>query len=90
VLKNELEPEQRANVGSQAIGKTEFVRKEEKDTSTNFGMVVRFTYEVYRAPNAATAQDFLKRKAVTQPRYYIVVETPEGNYGRDTDGIYKE
>lgn len=48
------------------------------------------TYEVYSGPDAETAKEFLKTKNVMQPLYYVVVETPEGNYGRDKDGIYKE
>ena len=48
------------------------------------------TYEIYSGPDAETAKEFLKTKPVAESLYYVVVETPEGNYGRDKDGIYKE
>jgi len=52
--------------------------------------VVTFTYETYKGPDAATTKDFLSKKPVNKHHYYIVVETTEGNYGRDIDGIYRE
>lgn len=48
------------------------------------------TYEVYRAGNAESAKDFLKSKKVDENKYYIKVETPEGNWGVDIDGLYLE
>ena len=48
----------------------------------------RYTYEIYKAPNREQALAFLKGKTVTQPMYYIEVETPEGTFGRDLKGIY--
>jgi hypothetical protein len=47
-----------------------------------------YTYEIYKAPNREQALAFLKSKVVTQPLYYIEVETPEGTFGRDLNGIY--
>ena len=47
-------------------------------------------YRIHRAPDAACAKAFLQQNPVTKPLYYIVVETPEGNFGRDAHGIYKE
>ena len=47
-------------------------------------------YRVYKGPDAITAQNFLKQNSVSKQFYYIVVETPEGNYCRDIAGIYKE
>ncbi len=52
--------------------------------------VVESIYRLYRAENAASALDFLKTHPVDRHHLYIVVETPEGNYGRDINGIYKE
>lgn len=49
-----------------------------------------FTYVIYKATSKASAIEFLKTKPVTKSLYYIVVETPEGNWARDKDGIYKE
>ena len=48
------------------------------------------TYEVYSAPSKDAALEFLKTKPVTKGLYYIVVETPEGNWGKDLNGTYKE
>ncbi|MBI5856162.1 MAG: hypothetical protein HZB42_00825 [Sphingobacteriales bacterium] len=47
-----------------------------------------FTYEVFEAPNKATALKFLERSTVDKPLYYLLVETPEGNFGKDNSGIY--
>ncbi len=47
-------------------------------------------YEVYSAPSRAAAEDFLKKHPVNKRLYYIVVETPEGNFGRDIDGCFRE
>jgi hypothetical protein len=48
----------------------------------------QFTYEVYNAPNREQALAFLKAKVVDKKMYYIEVETPEGTFGRDLNGIY--
>jgi uncharacterized protein YndB with AHSA1/START domain len=48
------------------------------------------TYEVYRGNNAESARIFLASKKVDQKQYYIKVETPEGNWGIDIDGLYLE
>lgn len=48
------------------------------------------TYEVYKGPDKASAMEFLRTKPVTQPMYYVVVDTPEGSFGRDIQGFYQE
>ncbi|MBN1965064.1 MAG: hypothetical protein JW910_10475 [Anaerolineae bacterium] len=49
------------------------------------------TYEVYQGTDAESARAFLKTKTVTQPLYYVVVETPsDGNWGMDKEGLYLE
>ncbi len=50
----------------------------------------QYTYEYYRASSAEEAKYFLEQTAVTQPLYYVMVETPEGKWGRDKDGIFLE
>jgi hypothetical protein len=63
-----------------------FVREERKPGplgSTN-------TYRTYRGPSKAAAMAFLQANPVSQPLHYIVVETPEGNFGGDISGIYEE
>ena len=45
---------------------------------------------IYQAPTKAVAMMFLSRQMVTRPSYFVVVETLEGNFGKDKDGIYQE
>ena len=47
-------------------------------------------YEVHTGPDKASAMAFLRDKVVDRRLYYVVVETPEGNFGRDINGIYQE
>ena len=49
-----------------------------------------YLYRIHEAPDAVSAKAFLKQNPVTKQHYYIVVKTPEGNYCRDIQGIYKE
>lgn len=46
-------------------------------------------YEVYFAPTAAAAKQRIGAMPVTKPHYYIVIETPESNFGRDCMGEYQ-
>ncbi len=46
------------------------------------------TYVMYRANSAQVAHDFLSKRPVNEEN--IVVETPEGNFVKNKDGIYKE
>lgn len=48
------------------------------------------TYEVYQAPSAAAAKEFLSKKQVPHSDAHIIVETPEGNWCLDSVGIYLE
>jgi hypothetical protein len=48
----------------------------------------QFTYEIYNAPNREQALAFLKSRSVSKPMYYLEVETPQGKFGRDLNGIY--
>lgn len=52
--------------------------------------VINCTYEMYQAKTAQEAKEFLATKVVAQPLYYVVVETPEGNWAKDIDGMHKE
>jgi len=70
-------------------GGVQFVRKYSTTRQTPLGPAM-FTYEVYRAKTAQQAREFLEGKTVTDQLYYIVVETPEGNWGKDVKGMYKE
>jgi HEAT repeat protein len=47
-------------------------------------------YLVFKAPNKQAAMTFLRSKPTPQPLCYLIVETPDGNWGRDKDGVYQE
>ena len=47
-------------------------------------------YEVYKGPDKASAFEFLKTKPVSKRLYYVVVDTPQGSFGRDINGFYQE
>jgi hypothetical protein len=47
------------------------------------------TYEVYTANSKQEALRFLRSKPVTKDYYFIEVETPEGDVGRDKFEIYQ-
>ncbi len=48
------------------------------------------TYQVYTAPSRRQALDFLRAKEVKREREYLIVETPEGNFGKDLIMIFHE
>lgn len=48
------------------------------------------TYDIYSAKSKSAALEFLKNKSVTKSLYYVIIETPEGNWGKDINGIYQE
>lgn len=86
--KNDLEPEKhavRAKAKEAKPAKVKFVRE---DRVQRYG--VTMIYRVHKAPDAASAKAFLEQNPVNRQFYYIVVETPEGNYCRDIQGMYKE
>ena len=47
-------------------------------------------WRIYKAPSKADATAFLSKQQVNRPFYYIVVETREGNFGKDIEGFYQE
>jgi len=87
--KNDLEPEKAAPVKEKAVmgdaSKVVFVREDRKQTR---GLIM--TYRIYKAPDKASAMAYLENNPVTKNYYYLIVETPEGNFCRDIQGIYKE
>ena len=48
------------------------------------------TYEIYKCTDAESAKIFLENKKVHKKLYYIIVETPEGNWGKDIEGLFLE
>ena len=45
---------------------------------------------VYKSTSKTEAMKFLSQQTINRPSYFIVVETPDGNFGRDKDGFYQE
>lgn len=88
--KNDLEPERTAQIQTKVAegdaSKVLFVREYKRPGPLGS----YFTYRVYKAPNKASAMAFLEKNPVTRQLYYIVVETPEGNFCRDIQGLYQE
>ena len=83
--KNHAEPE--ATVRNNAsVGDPSKVKYSET-VKGNDGVSI---YEVYTGPDKASAIAFLKGKIVTKSLYYVVVDTPEGSFGRDINGFYQE
>lgn len=66
--------------------KVRFVREDRKPSA----MGKTWIYRIHRAPDAASAKAFLEEHPVTDALLYLLVETPEGTYGRDVGGMYKE
>ena len=47
-------------------------------------------YEMYSGADSESAKEFLATQKVSQKNYFIVVETPDGNWGTDNQGLYLE
>lgn len=84
----EKEP-QKTNIqsASQTIvaEKVQYVREDQRQQ-----MGQTMIYRIHKGLDAVSAKAFLEENPVMKSLFYIVVETPEGNYCRDKDGIYKE
>ncbi|MDR1525282.1 MAG: DUF805 domain-containing protein [Tannerella sp.] len=87
VKKNDLEPERKTSLAASNqpvagnAGNVTFVREDKDSTAV---------WVVYKAPCKADAIAFLSRQQIVRSLYYVVVETPDGNFGRDKDGFYQE
>jgi hypothetical protein len=49
-----------------------------------------YVWKINKASNKADAIEFLSHQHIHRPYFYVVVETPEGNFGKDEEGIYEE
>ena len=78
-----------------------FKKKNVRETGFSSADPVRFSefirgrdnvsiYEVYIGPSRAAAVEFLEGRTVSRKFYYVVVDTPEGSFGRDLTGFYRE
>ena len=48
------------------------------------------TYEEWTSASAQAAKEYLDTRAISEPHYHLVVKTPEGNWGRNMAGVYRE
>jgi len=88
VCRNELEPSEPPRAKRSPKGTASQVKFIREDRQIRHGRTL--TYRVHRGPNGAAAKAFLESKPVTEGLLYLVVETPEGNFCRDVQGIYTE
>ena len=90
ILKNNLKP---SNSGENKKKNEENIDKVGNTDNVKFNKKYQegpFTYEFYLANNKADAMAFLSKKTIEKSLYYICVDTPEGNFGRDINGVYEE
>ncbi|MBN2858382.1 MAG: hypothetical protein JXN63_08270 [Candidatus Delongbacteria bacterium] len=85
---NEKEPDGKEQLKKKKHGHPELVKFVKEQTRVKMGHT--FIYRMHKGPDAASAVAFLEKNPVQENMLYIIVETPEGNYGRDIQGIYKE
>lgn len=69
------------NKADSKVEKVKFIKNEQMGDNK---------YKIYSAPSKQAAMDFLQNNPVTESFFYVIVETPEGNYARDIQGIYRE
>jgi hypothetical protein len=48
------------------------------------------TYQTLAGEDPEAAKAFLRNEPVDKEKYYIIVETPDGNWGTDIDGLFLE
>jgi HEAT repeat protein/uncharacterized protein YndB with AHSA1/START domain len=88
IKKNDLEPKLNTKtITTEVPSDDQVIFLREDRVNDAFGLTI---YRVFKGPNAASAKAFLQKQQVTKKLYFIVVETSEGNYGKDINGIYKE
>lgn len=68
-----------------STGQVKFIKTERRSMGG-----VDFEFDVYAADSEREALLFLSRETVGESFRYIVVETPEGSFGKDIDGVYRE
>lgn len=85
----------RPSVEGIEISKTDLkIKFKEKYTPPVFDRKVQYEngsiYEYYKGIEPESAKQFLASKMVSQAQYYIIVKTPDGNWGIDKEGLYLE
>lgn len=86
-------PQPLPNIGLDEINKSSkdvvFVKEYEEYSARAPGAKL-VKYTVFKADNKQAAMEWLSKNAVNENFHYVIVETPEGNFGRDAQGIYQE
>ncbi len=65
------------------------VRDFTEDQSSVHG-IYTYYYQVYKADSQTEAEKWLQAQEVISPYTHIVCQTPEGNFGKNLKGIYKD
>ena len=47
------------------------------------------TYEEWTASSVSAAKEYLNTRTITEQQYYVEIETPGGNWGKDRMGVYE-
>jgi len=47
-------------------------------------------WQIFKAPNKDDAIAFLSKQQITRPFFYVVVETPEGDFWKDYKGVFQD
>jgi hypothetical protein len=86
--KNSLLPDENSARAKPPLGGVDQVKFVRTDNGEMLGRIA--TYRIHDGPSEAAALAFLQANPVTQQYLYLVVQTPDGNWARDINGIYKE
>lgn len=68
------------------LGDVVFIREERRIVQPGIEML----YKVYNGLDKDSAIEFLKEMIIEQPNQVILVQTPEGSYGRNFTGLFEE
>ncbi|OGU29297.1 MAG: hypothetical protein A2057_09240 [Ignavibacteria bacterium GWA2_35_9] len=80
---SKMKTSQKAKKGTKNSQFSDVKYKEKEVTNGN-------TYIVYKASNKVRAMEFLRATDVKEEQKYLIVETPEGNLGKDMIMIFNE
>jgi hypothetical protein len=82
---------ERASIPVQSSSRTSDTWQASTGESVQFNRmqhVTGHTYEWWTSPSNQAAKEFLNSRTVTQGDYYIQIETPKNNWGKDILGPY--
>ena len=85
-MRREDEPEKSTPSKQKEQGDPSLVKFSHERTDNSFGLA---TYVHHTAPSKEDAIAWLQQNPVDKRSYFLVVETPEGTFARDIQGIYE-